>query len=222
MRQIGDHITSLESMDMTKAPKSYIAMLSKYKAQYKKLYEELDIKNIPSTIDLKAYISKCLEILNFYAKDPHNRWQYYLEEVDHKTQDVPDFYGDQTYHNYVYQVTFMCGNRELPFCTVNRQLLYSDKMGTIDFLTGAIHAPFNLRLDEDCNEFDKQTISALKLAPFKVLYEQKQNKAQEEMSFIQKRIRELQQQYDDKHEEYCNYRKQLSNLDKQEEILNKK
>lgn len=221
MCQIGDHIKALESMDMDKSPKSYAQMLKKYQLQYGKLKQELfDERDFDSNIDLKLYISECLKILNKNIIEGQPKWQYYLDEVSYNNTVVPDFYGDHIYHHYIYQVVFVCGDKEIPFCTVNRKLNYGDKMGTINFLTEEMHAPFSLRLDNECDEFDSQTIKELKKAPFKVVYKQKLNKEQKDMTLIQQRITELQVQYNDKHSEYLDCLEQLDKLDK-EEIFNK-
>lgn len=221
MCQVADHIKALESMDMDKVPKTYAQMLKRYQTQYDKLKEELfKNKNLGIIINLKAYISKCLEILNRNIADGQPKWQYYFDEVKAHERIIPDFYGDHIYTDYVYQVMFVCGDKEMNFCTLNRKLHYDDR-DTINFVFDTIHAPFNLRLDEAFDEFDEETLKQLKLAPFKVAYEQKRNKLTEEMTLIQRRIHELQTQYNDKHDEYLDTIEQLENLDKEEIIKTK-
>ena len=184
----------------------------KLKEKYKDLYfNQLDIPKNDMSVNLKDYLKACIEILNYNKKANEPKWQYVYTQLDHRHYESEHFYGYHAYDDYVYQVSLVCGKKEMPVCVVNRELSYT-KNEFIKLLSDNIQAPFCLRLDKVDPSLSLQVNKALKMAGVLVWLNAQKKDIEKELSLIQKRIAFYQQERKDKE-------KQCSDLERQIETL---
>lgn len=210
--QLADKIKFLEAGfgSGVKPSTSYMAQLQTFKKQYDQLYDELS-GHMDLPVNLNDYVHNLIKYLN--AKNPNGeKWCYKYTELMHEVTEQEYFYGFHTYHDYKYQVELLNGDKAIAVCTVNRELDYANKELTINLLHDKMHAPFSLRLDEVCDEFDEQTNMDLKKIYLQTYIQGKQKAVGQEMSLIQQRIKELQQENKEKNKQYRNFEKQLNKL----------
>ena len=206
MCQLRDEMLYLRSINS-------FARAQKAEEQYKKLNQELNLSPNEGKIDLKTYINNCLLVLNRNIKDGEPKWQYRYHQTYHKVSEQEHFYGVHIYNDYQYRVELVRGDEILPVCTVDRKLNYTED-NTIDIYCDKMHAPFSLRLDENCYDVDEDTAKALKLTIFKTIHEQQRNKADNERTLIQQRIAELQHKLKEQNAKYRTSSKEIEKIDR--------
>ena len=209
-RQLEDKLNEFSLQVGLNTSSEYIDERIKCENEYSELYDYCSGK-----LDLPINLYNYIQNLRQYLNKKHingGGWLYRFHEIEHRIYECEYFSTIKTYHDYLYQVELLNGNKIIPVCTVNRKLNYNDREATINLLHDEIYPSFSLRLDKTCDEFDEKTNIDLKKIYIKTYIEDMQAQINKEKTLIQQDIKRLEWKYQEKEQECDELQEQINEL----------